>query len=411
MRPAGTGETVVVVGAGQAGAQTVASLRQEGFDGQITLVGDEPVLPYQRPPLSKAYLAGTVPLGRLLVRPATFYYQARVEVLLGTSVAELDTGRRRVRLSGGRGVAFDHLVLATGGRPRRLQCPGSEDPRIHYLRTVADVDRIRTQLRPGARLVLVGGGYIGLEIAAVAATLGLSVTVVEAAATVLARVTCPAVARFFEGIHRRAGVTIRCATTVDRIDATPFGVRVVLDDGQGVDADLVVVGIGLVPNIALASSAGLDCDNGIVVDEHCRTSVPGIYAAGDCTQYPSPIYGRPVHLESVHNAIEQAKSTAAAICGRPRPVDQVPWFWSDQYDIKLQTAGVLHGYDEVAVRGDPGTGSFAAFYLRAGRLLAIDAINRPREFMAAKPLIAERTVIDPDRLVDDELPVKALVAG
>jgi 3-phenylpropionate/trans-cinnamate dioxygenase ferredoxin reductase subunit len=264
---------------------------------------------------------------------------------------------------------------------------------------------------PEHELVLVGGGYIGLEIAAVAAGLGLAVTVLEAQPTVLARVTCPAVARFFEDIHRRAGVTIRCATTVTCIEDNSSSARVVLDSGEYIDADLVVVGIGLLPNVDLASAAGLTCENGVVVDSRCQTSVAGIYAAGDCTQDPSPIYGRPLHLESVHNAIEQAKTAAAAILGKDKPFSQVPWFWSDQYDIKLQTAGVNNGYDEVIIRGDTATASFAAFYLQSGRLLAVDAINRPREFMAAKALIAESAVIEPARLADEGLPIKTLVPG
>lgn len=404
-------EAVVVVGAGQAGAQAVASLRQEGFEGSITLIGDEPVLPYQRPPLSKAFLAGTLPLDRLFLRPAAFYEEARVDVMVNTRVAELDTDNSLARLTDGREITFDRLILATGGRPRPLSCGGADHPGVHYLRTVSDVDSIRSQFTPGARLVLVGGGYIGLEIAAVAAGLGLSVTVLEAQPTVLARVTCPAVARFFEDTHRRAGVTIRCATTVTCIEDTSSSARVVLDSGEYIDADLVVVGIGLLPNVDLATAAGLTCEHGIVVDSRCQTNLAGIYAVGDCTQYPSPIYGRALHLESVHNAIEQAKTAAAAILGQDKPFTQVPWFWSDQYDIKLQTTGVNHGYDDVIIRGDTTTASFAAFYLQSGRLLAVDAINRPREFMAAKALIAERAVIEPARLADEGLPIKSLVPG
>lgn len=397
------GETVLVVGAGQAGAQVVASLRQEGFDGQIILIGDEPVLPYQRPPLSKGYLAGKLPLHRVFLRPAEFYQQARVEVILGARVVGLDTNGRHARLTDGRDIAFDRLVLATGGRPRPLGCPGADHQAVLYLRTVADVDKIRVHFRPGVRLALVGGGYIGLEIAAVAVDLGLTVTVLEAEATVLARVACPAVAGFFEDIHRNAGVEVRCATAVARIEEGPTSLRIILDNGASIDADVVVVGIGLLPNVELASAAGLRCQNGIVVDSQCQTSAAGIYAAGDCTQYTSPIYDRPLHLESVNNAIEQAKTAAATICGKDKPFTQVPWFWSDQYDIKLQTAGVSHFHDEVIIRGDPNTASFAAFYLQAGKLLAVDAINRPREFMAAKPLIAQRAVIEPDRLADDVL--------
>jgi 3-phenylpropionate/trans-cinnamate dioxygenase ferredoxin reductase subunit len=401
-------ETVIIAGAGQAAGQAVASLRQEGFDGRIVLVGAEPVQPYQRPPLSKAFLAGTLPLERLFLKPPAFYEQARVETLLGVAVTELDAAGRQVRLDDGRELAFDHLLLATGGRARRLDCPGADHPRLHYLRTVADVDGIRAALRPGARLVLIGGGYVGLEIAAVAAKLGLAVTVLEAAPTVLARVTCPAVARFFESVHRQAGVTIRCATTVTGIEGDASLARVVTGDGQRIDADLVIAGIGLLPNVELAQAAGLVCDNGIVVDEECRTSAPGIFAAGDCTQHPNAIYDSRLRLESVHNAIEQGKTAAAAICGNARPYRQVPWFWSDQYDLKLQTAGLNRGYDQVVMRGSTDSRSFAAFYLRDGRLLAVDAVNRPVEFMVAKALIANHTVIAPERLADERIAAKDL---
>ena len=403
-------ETVVVVGAGQAGGQAVGSLRSEGFSGRIVLVGSEPVLPYQRPPLSKAFLAGTLPLERLFIKPPAFYDKARVEVMLGVCVVDFDAGQRRVRFDDGRELAFDHLLLTTGGRPRLLDCPGADHPRLHYLRTVADVEGIRAELRPGARLVLIGGGYIGLEIAAVAAQLGLVVTVLEAAPTVLARVTSPTVARFFERVHRQAGVTIRCSTTVVGIEGDSSLSRVVTSNGERIDADVVIAGIGLLPNVQLAEEAGLDCDNGIIVDETCRTSTPGIFAAGDCTQHPSAVYECKLRLESVHNAIEQAKTAAKAICGTSEPYRQVPWFWSDQYDLKLQTAGLHRGYDQVVMRGDPDSRSFAAFYLRDGRLLAVDAINRPAEFMVAKLLIAQCAVIAPDRLVDERIAAKELAA-
>ncbi|MCI4675212.1 NAD(P)/FAD-dependent oxidoreductase [Candidatus Mycolicibacterium alkanivorans] len=401
-------QTVLVVGGGQAGGQAVASLRSNGFDGRIVLIGAESVLPYQRPPLSKAFLAGSLPVERLFLRPPAFYEKARVDVMLGVCVTGMDINQRQVTLDDGRELEFDRLVLATGGRPRPLSCPGADSPILHYLRTVADVEGIRAKLRPGARLVLIGGGYIGLEIAAVAAKLGLMVTVVEAEPTVLARVTCPDVAQFFEAEHRRAGVTIRCATTVTGIEQVGSAARVLTADGESFDADLVIAGIGLLPNVELASAAGLTCDNGIVVDELCETSEPGIYAAGDCTQHPSEVYGCRLRLESVHNAIEQAKTAAAAICGSAKPYRQVPWFWSDQYDLKLQTAGLNRGYDQVVLRGDPDTRSFAAFYLHDGRMLAVDAINRPIEFMAAKSLIAERAVIDGERLADERIPVQAL---
>lgn len=402
-------ETVIIVGAGQAAGQACVSLRQEGFPGRIVLIGAEPQLPYQRPPLSKGFLAGTLAAERLLLRPADFYERTGVETMLGIAVTALDAEKRVLQLDDDRELAFDRLLLATGGRPRQLDCPGADHPRLHYLRTMAQVEAIRTDFRAGKRLVLIGGGYIGLEIAAVAAQMGLLATVLEAAPAVLSRVTCASVASFFERVHRRAGVDILCNATVSAVEDGGGSAVVVTSDGRRIVADLVIAGIGLIPNTELASTAGLTCDNGIVVDENCRTSAPEIFAAGDCTQHPSELYGRSLRLESVHNAIEQGKTAAASICGTSRPYRQVPWFWSDQFNLKLQTAGLHHGHDRVVMRGDPDSDSFAAIYLKQDQVIAIDSINRPAEFTVAKSLIAARTIVAPERLADERIPAKALL--
>lgn len=385
------------------------SLRQEGFPGRIVLIGAEPQLPYQRPPLSKGFLAGTLAAERLLLRPADFYERTGVETMLGIAVTALDAEKRVLQLDDDRELAFDRLLLATGGRPRKLDCPGADHPRLHYLRTMAQVEAIRTDFRAGKRLVLIGGGYIGLEIAAVAAQMGLRATVLEAAPAVLSRVTCASVASFFERVHRRAGVDILCNATVSAVEDGGGSAVVVTSDGRRIVADLVIAGIGLIPNTELASTAGVTCDNGIVVDENCRTSAPEIFAAGDCTQHPSELYGRSLRLESVHNAIEQGKTAAASICGTSRPYRQVPWFWSDQFNLKLQTAGLHHGHDRVVMRGDPDSDSFAAIYLKQDQVIAIDSINRPAEFTVAKSLIAARTIVAPERLADERFPAKALL--
>lgn len=403
-------QTVLVVGGGQAAAQTVASLRVEGFPGNIVLVGSEPVLPYQRPPLSKAYLAGQLANERLLLRPQAFYEQQRVETHLGVSVTGVRISERKAKLSDGRVLAFDHLVFATGGRPRRLNCPGGDHPGLYYFRDMADVQAIQPRLKAGARLVLIGGGYIGLEIAAVASKLGLKVTVLEAMPSLLARVTCVDVATFYRREHERHGVDIRCGMTVSGIGSSEENPQVMTQEGGVVDADLVIVGIGLLPNVELAEQSGLSCNNGIVVDDHCRASIGGVYAAGDCTQHPSAVYDAILRLESVPNAIEQGKTVAATICGKSKPYRAVPWFWSDQYDIKLQTAGLNRGYDQVVMRGKPDARSFAAFYLREGRLLAVDAINRPVEFTLSKTWIAERLHIPAERLADESIPPQSLPA-
>lgn len=404
-------EVAVLVGGGQAAGQAAASLRQEGFAGRIVMVGAERVLPYQRPPLSKEFLAGTLTVDRLLLKPEAFYEQAAVETILGVSAVAIDAELRRLRLSDGRTINYDRLLLATGGRPRLLTCPGAERSPIHYVRTIADVEGLRARFNPGARLTIIGAGYIGLEVAAIAVRHGLAVSVLEAGPTVLGRVTCPEVARFFQWAHQQAGVDIRCGAQVVRIDGGDADeARVVTDTGELIAADLVVAGIGLSPNVELAEAAGIACDNGILVDQDCRTSVPGIYAAGDCATQPSPIYGCRMRLESVNNAIEQAKTAAAAMCGKSKPYARAPWFWSDQYDLKLQTAGINRGYDQIVVRGNPDSRSFAVFYLLQGRLLAVDAINRPAEFILARNLVPQRAVLSSARLSDDRVPVKELAA-
>jgi 3-phenylpropionate/trans-cinnamate dioxygenase ferredoxin reductase subunit len=403
-------ETAVIIGAGQAGAQTVVSLRREGFDGRIVLIGDEPDLPYQRPPLSKAYLAGEMPKERLFIKPAAFYEKINVECLLGETVVAMDTTAQQLSLESGLKQSYDHLIFATGGRVRRLNCSGANHPAVHYLRTLGDVEAMQSKFAVGTRLAVVGGGYIGLETAAIAAKHGLDVTVLEAQPTLLARVACPEVAGFFQSIHQQAGVSIHCDTLLESIEDEGANVAALITNkGQRVLADMVVVGIGLLPNVELAESAGIACDNGITVDEYCRTSVANIYAVGDCTNHPNPFYQRRMRLESVHNAIEQGKTVAASICEKDKPYAQVPWFWSDQYDVKLQTVGINMGYDQTVVRGEPDSRSFAVFYLREGRLLAVDTINSPAEFVAGKNILTKGLDVSVERLKDVTIAAKELV--
>jgi len=404
-------ETVVIVGGGQAGAQAAVSLRQEGFDGRVVLIGDEPVLPYQRPPLSKTYLAGELARERLFVKPAAFYEKVNIEHMLGETVCAIDSSEQVVSLDSGQTLHYDHLVLATGGRVRPLPYPGADHPQVNYLRTLADVEAMQDKFTEGTRLVVIGGGYIGLETAAVAVKHGLKVTLLVARPTPLGRVTSPEVGKFFEAVHREAGVTLCCDTEVVAIEDDGGDGKVaavVTNSGYRVLADMVVAGIGLLPNVELAQSAGIACDNGITVDEYSRTSVDNIYAAGDCANHPNPIYQRRMRLESVQNAVDQGKVVAATICGKDKPYAQVPWFWSDQYDLKLQTAGVNSGYDQKVVRGDPESRSFAVFYLLEGRLLAVDAINRPAEFVVARNIIGKGLSVSVERLQDDSIPAKTL---
>jgi 3-phenylpropionate/trans-cinnamate dioxygenase ferredoxin reductase subunit len=396
----------VIVGAGQGAAQLVESLRREGLQGRIVVIGDEPYLPYQRPPLSKKYLAGEMERDRLFIKPATFYEQHRAELLLGRRAVAIDRDTRRVRLDDGTALEYGTLVLATGSRERRASAPGSGLGGIHYLRGIADVDGIRGELGTGRRLVVIGAGYIGLEVAASGIKHGLEVTVLELADRPLVRVVAPEMSAFYMSAHTRAGVRVLCNTGLAAFRGEDRVREVIATTGESFPADFVVVGIGIVPNQELAQEAGLACQNGITVDEYCRTSDPDIYAIGDCCSFPSPRYGRRIRLESVDNAYEQARTAAANICGRTVVHDKVPWFWSDQFDLKLQIVGLSAGYDRVILRGDPATRSFSCCYLEGNELLAVDAVNNPRDYMSARKAIAERLPMNPAKLANPAVSIK-----
>ena len=404
-------EHLVIVGGGQAAVQVVHSVRQNGYIGNISLVGEEPHPPYQRPPLSKKFLAGELPRERLFLRPESFYASRGVELLLGTKVEELELGPRRVRLDDGRALSWDRLVLATGSRVRRTGLPGDGLAGVHYVRTIGDIDALADRFQPKAKVVIVGAGYIGLETAAVAVGRGLDVTVLEAFDRVLARVVCEEVAGFFHSRHTEAGVRIVCGAQVsafvggDRVEAVETA------SGERFPCDLAIVGIGVLPNVELAQSAGLECDNGIRVDSCARTGEPGVVAAGDSTNHPHPFVGRNVRLESVNNAIEQAKAAASSLTGTARPFEDIPWFWSDQYDVKLQIAGLALDYDEVVIRGDIDERRFAAYYLREGRPIAIDAVNSPQDFMNGKKLLASRTKLSPGEIADSSVDLTSRIAA
>lgn len=402
---------VVVVGGGQAGAQVVYSLRQYGYEGSIKLIGNESVLPYQRPPLSKAYMKGDLDQERLFFRPADWYAENQVEMAFCETVSAIDKAKKIVRCDSGSQFPYDALVIATGARPRELSVQGADLGRVHYLRSVADVDGMRADIEEGRRLVIVGAGYIGLEAAAIARQRGMDVTVIEAAERVLSRVTSPEISAFYENLHRANGVDIRLSACLGALDGEQGVVReAVLENGESIEVDMVLVGIGVLPNVELAAKSGIAVDDGIVVDEDCRTSDPWIFAAGDCTRRPVACYGRTERLESVHNAIEQGKLAAAAICGRERPAVDCPWFWSDQYGVKLQIAGLSRGYDQTVVRGLSEDGKFSVFYLRDGVVIGADAINSPQDFIHAKKLVMSRARISPSSLRDISVPVRELVA-
>lgn len=388
------------MGASHAGAQVAASLRQEGWDGEVVLIGDEAALPYQRPPLSKAYLAGKSSLQELAIRKAEFYAKQEIRLVRAT-VTSIDRAAGCVVTSDDETLEYDGLALCTGGRARRLSLPGGDLEGVHYLRTFADVEVIRESAIPGRHAVVIGGGYIGLETAASLRALGLEVTVLEAAERVLERVTAREVSTFYERLHRDAGVVVRTGALVESLVGAPRVAEVIVAGGERIPADLVIVGVGLLPNTELAADAGLDVEDGIVIDDHARTSDAQIVAAGDCASHRMARYERLVRLESVPSAAEQAKTAAATLCGRERPIAALPWFWSDQYDFKLQIAGLNTGYDEVVINGDPAGGrDFTCYYLQRGRLLAADCVNRPRDFVWAKQALGKGLPVDRAQLED-----------
>jgi 3-phenylpropionate/trans-cinnamate dioxygenase ferredoxin reductase subunit len=401
--------TILIIGGGQAGAQAIDTLRREGFGGRLVLIGDEPELPYQRPPLSKKYLSGEMAADRLLFRHRTFYDEHRVELKLGCRAVRLDAAARQVELADGEKLTYDRLLLCLGAESRQLTCPGAALAGVHYLRGLADVAPIQTGCKPHARVVVIGGGYIGLETAATCRKMGCEVTVLEMADRIMNRVVAPSVSRYFAEDHRRHGVNIICDTRVVCLEGTERAQQVVCADGSSYAADLVIVGVGAVATTELASNAGLTCDNGIVVDEYCRTSDAVIYAAGDCTNHPSPRFGRRVRLESVDNAFEQAKTAALNLLDRAVVHDRVPWFWSDQFDNKLLIVGLSQDYDAQVLRGDPASRSFSVCYLKGRELLAVEAVNHSKDYMAARKLIAERAMMRVEVLADSELALKEAI--
>ena len=402
-----TNEHAVIVGASHASAQLAVSLRQSGWEGNISVVGEEAIPPYHRPPLSKAYLAGEKHSDELLIRPATFYEKSDIDLVLGTRVTAVDPQSKTITLHDGGSIPYGKLALTTGARVRKLEISGHDQEGIFYLRDLNDVDRIRGFIGPGKSAVIIGGGYIGLETAASLRKLGMAVTVLEALPRVLQRVTAPEVSAFYSRVHGEEGVNIITDAAVQALEGNGTVKGVQLADGSRLDADLVIIGVGVLPATDLAESAGLEVDNGIVVDEFARTSNPDIVAAGDCTNHYNPIYERRLRLESIQNATDQAKTAANTLCGKLETYHALPWFWSDQYDLKLQIAGLSQGFDHVVMRGSADSGrSFAAFYFSGERLLAVDAVNRPKEFMAVRRALTQGQSADPGKLADESVDIQ-----
>ena len=400
---------LVIVGAGQSAAQCVLTLKRNNFEESIVVVGEEDHLPYQRPPLSKDYLSGEVGLDRVYMKTQDFYDQNNVTVKVATKVLSLDRKEKMVHLSKGEALPYENLVLATGSRVRQLEVEGSDLKNINYLRSINDSNNLKDQFQKGKSLVIIGAGYIGLEVAAAAVKKGMRVTVVEMENRVMSRTVDPIISDYFDTLHRNKGVEIILGSALEKFEGKAFVEKVVCTDGTTLDADSVVVGVGILPNQELAESAGLRCNNGILVNEFGRTEDPSIFACGDCTNHPNFYVNKNIRLESVHNALEQAKTVALSLLGKPEKYDQVPWFWSDQFEEKLQIVGLSGDHDKTVVRGSIEENFFMLFYLKRGELIAVDSVNNPKDFLISKKLVANKLKISSDVLCDKSVDLKDLL--
>ena len=405
-------KNIVIIGGGQASSQVATSLRQKNCKGDITIMSSEAYLPYQRPPLSKKYLSGELESERLYLKPEKFYQDQNIKLMLNSYVEEIDRKNSKLifsKLEDGEGtIDYDKLVIATGTSPRLIPLNNPNLKGVHYLRSIDDVEGIKKSLINAKNMVIIGGGYIGLEVAAVAKKLGLNVTVVEMASRILERVTSPVISSFYHSYHESQGVHIMTSTSVDGINGNEKVSSVETSIGS-IDADIVVVGIGVLPCQELAEKSGVQTNNGIVVNEFCVSSDKNIFSAGDCTLHPSPFYKKDIRLESVHNAIEQGKTVASSIMGEFIPYNQIPWFWSDQYDLKFQIAGLNSGYDEYIIRGKPEDNSFSVFYFKDGLMISSDCINSAPEHMMSRRFIFNKTEIDLEKLHDKNISMKEVI--
>lgn len=402
---------VLIVGAGHGGAQAAIALRQNKFEGSIAILGEESDHPYERPPLSKEYFAGEKTFERLLIRPQKFWEERQVTMLLGKRVISVDPAHKTVVTDTGEAIGYGNLIWATGGTPRMLPIPGGDLPGVQGLRSRTDADAMKAASETARQIVIIGGGYIGLEAAAVLSKFGKKVVLLEALDRVLARVAGEPLSRFFEAEHRAHGVDLRLGVAVAAIEGDSRATGVRLADGEIIPADLVIVGIGIVPAVEPLLTAGAVGSNGVTVDEYCQTSLPDIYAIGDCAAHPNNYAaGAVIRLESVQNAHDQATLVARAICGDRQPYSAVPWFWSNQYDLRLQTVGLSTGYDDIVTRGDPASRTFSVIYRKQGRVIALDCVNATKDYVQGRALVVNRASIDPATLADTGTPLKELAS-
>ena len=393
-------ENLLIIGAGQSAIQCISTLKKEGYSGSITLVGEEEHLPYQRPPLSKGFLEDSLNKERLYFKKLEFFTENKVQLYLGLSAEKLEIDNQKVYLSDNSVLEFDKLVFATGSRVRLLDFPGSELKSIFYLRDLDDAEAIKKDLETSENLVIIGAGYIGLEAAAIAAKKNKKVTIIEMADRVMNRTVDPQISEYYLNLHESYGVKFHFNTSLETINEVSDSLEVVCSDGTEVKADSVLIGAGVVPNIELAEEAGINCDNGIIVNEFGQTNFKNIYACGDCTNHPNKILNKNLRLESVHNAMEQAKTVASSLMNNPMEYNQVPWFWSDQYDHKLQIVGLSGDHDMVTMRGNTNDAKFMLFYTKDEELIAVDAINNPKEFLISRKLVANKVKIKPKVISD-----------
>ena len=401
-------QKIIIIGGGQAGCQTATSLRALGFLGEISIYCSENYLPYQRPPLSKKFLLGELDKERLFFKPEKFYRDNNINFFLNSYVAKIEKENKKIFLNNNEEDSYDKLVIATGTKPREIDVDKDSAKNIFYLRSIDDVLEIKGKVQSSKKVAIIGGGYIGLEVAAILKKLGLSVTIIEMAGRILERVTSQIISDFYTKVHNEEGVKILTNTSVESITKKSKDMEI-LTNNSAISADFVVVGIGVIPCDELASESGLKVQNGILVNEFCETSVKDIYSAGDCTVHPNSYYNKDIRLESVHNAIEQGKTVASSIMNKKTPYNQIPWFWSDQYDLKLQIAGLCIDYDDIIVRGNSDNRSFAVFYMKDNYMIASDCINCPGEHMMSRRIISDKIIVDKDRLSDVLIPIKEVI--
>jgi 3-phenylpropionate/trans-cinnamate dioxygenase ferredoxin reductase subunit len=401
-------QKIIIIGGGQAGCQTATSLRASGFLGEISIYCSENYLPYQRPPLSKKFLLGELDKERLFFKPEKFYRDNNINFFLNSYVIKIEKENKKIFLNNNEEDSYDKLVIATGTKPREIDVDKDSAKNIFYLRSIDDVLEIKGEVQSSKKVAIIGGGYIGLEVAAILKKLGLSVIIIEMAGRILERVTSQIISDFYTKVHNEEGVKILTNTSVERITKKSKDMEILTNNGP-ISADFIVVGIGVIPCDELASESGLKVQNGILVNEFCETSEKDIYSAGDCTVHPNSYYNRDIRLESVHNAIEQGKTVASSIMNKKEPYNQIPWFWSDQYDLKLQIAGLCIDYDDIIVRGNSDSRSFAVFYMKNNYMIASDCINCPGEHMMSRKIISDKIIVDKNRLSDDSIPIKEVI--